>query len=52
MLFWADEFAAVFGEGVDVPLGGWVVPHFAVHGGCDEYLGFGGEVDGGEWVWC
>lgn len=44
--------AAIFCESGDISLGGGVIPHFAIHGGGDEDLGFGGEIDGGEGIWC
>lgn len=49
-----DEMDAVIFELSEVALGGWVKPHFAVHGGGDESERLFGksEVDGGKRVGC
>lgn len=48
----ADECAAVGDELGDVAARGRVVPHFAVHGGCDDDTGAAGEgeIDGGKGI--
>ena len=45
-----DEMNAIGLEGVDIPLGGGVLPHFAIHGGGDENGGAArqGEIGGSE----
>jgi hypothetical protein len=45
----SDELHAVFEDAFGVALGGGVVPHAFVHGGGEEdFVGVGGEEDGGD----